>query len=156
MVPAIGINQELIWLSLSDTYYSKNEIDNKFSSLNHLQRMVMPTVDDIRIYMEFHEDANQYIFMVPTTNTDGFNRYNEYVVISITDEEGITTNLIEEIGSWEVDLSGYVKIEDLEKNYVKKEPNARLITEQEVEQFSLGEKNVINSTTDEFIVDTAR
>ena len=69
---------------------------------------------EIELYMYSHEDAEQYIFMVPTGLTNDSDRYEEYMVISITDGENIVTKYIEKVGSWEVDLTDYAKINDVE------------------------------------------
>ena len=62
--------------------------------------------------------SDQYIFMVPTGLEEDSNRYDEYMVVSVTDTEGIEMRLVERVGSWEVDLSEYAtkkEVQDLSK-----------------------------------------
>lgn len=84
------------------------EIDNKIASAvansAHLKRKVVEAYEDIENYIDSHDDADQYIFMVPLGVNDYDNKYEEYVVI-----EGN----IEPVGSWSVDLDDYVKKDEL-------------------------------------------
>lgn len=84
------------------------EIDSKVASAvanaAHLSRKVVENYEAIEAYMAEHDDAEQYIFMVPLGVSDYDNKYEEYVVIN---------GVIEPVGSWSVDLDDYVKEEDL-------------------------------------------
>ena len=98
--------------------YSKEQTELKIkeaiAGAPHLKRKFVKNIDEIELYMYSHEDAEQYIFMVPTGLTNDSDRYEEYMVISITDGENIVTKYIEKVGSWEVDLTDYAKINDVE------------------------------------------
>lgn len=152
-IPTVGPNGVLTWVTPNT--YTKTEIDARLASLGHLNRVITSLEEIETIYLNA-DDFNQYIFMVPNGFEENDDKYDEYIILEETDSEGIKIRYIEKVGSWEVDLKDYVKQVDLEKSYVKQEPGARLITNQEIEQFSQGERNFIASTTDEFIVDLSR
>lgn len=149
----IGSDGTLTWVT-PDTY-TKTEINDRLAALGHLNRIITSLEEIETVYLNA-DDFNQYIFMVPKGFEENDDKYDEYIILEEIDSEGIKVRYIEKVGSWEVDLKDYVKQEDLEKSYVKQEPEARLITNQEIEQFSQGERNFIASTTDEFMVDLAR
>ena len=48
-------------------------------------------------------DAAQYIYMVPKTGSDSDDLYDEYMVLD---------GALEPVGSWAVDLTGYVQAEE--------------------------------------------
>ena len=79
-----------------------------------LKRKIVDSVKEIEEYLANNEDAEQYIFMVPTGLLDDPNRYEEYIIVTVVDAEGIETKLIEKVGSWDVDLDDYAKKADLE------------------------------------------
>jgi hypothetical protein len=68
-----------------------------------------------------NDDADQYIYMVPTGFQENDDKYDEYVVIRVAD-----VPMLEKVGSWEVDLSDYAKTSDLDLK-VDKEEGSRLI-----------------------------
>lgn len=98
---------------LPDTY-TKTEIDNKVAAANHLKRKMINTVEEIGLYAEVNKDAEQYIFMVPTGLTLTDNRYDEYMIIPVIDEDGVEIQAIERVGTWEIDLGDYVKKTEIE------------------------------------------
>ena len=89
--------------------YTKEEIDNKVSAAAHLRRKMVNTVEDINLHAELYKDAEQYIYMVPTGLTLADNRYDEYMILPVIDEDGVEIQAIERVGTWEIDLSDYVK-----------------------------------------------
>lgn len=89
--------------------YSKVEIDNRIAAATHLKRKMINTVEEIGLYAENNADAQEYIYMVPTGLTLADNRYDEYMIISVIDEDGVEIQAIERVGTWEVDLSDYAK-----------------------------------------------
>lgn len=95
--------------------YSKDEIDRKVCAAAHLKRKMVNCVEDINRHSELYPDAEQYIYMVPTGFTLADNRYDEYMIIPVIDEDGVEIQAIERIGTWEVDLHNYVKIEEYQK-----------------------------------------
>jgi hypothetical protein len=51
--------------------------------------------------------------MVPSGLKDDDNKYYEYVVIILVDDEGIETRFLEKVGSWNVELDNYVTNKEL-------------------------------------------
>lgn len=134
-----GENGELIWQTPIDTY-TKEEIDNIVSkavaNAAHLKREIVTKLEDINAYIEDENiNAEQYIFMVPTGLKEDSDKYDEYMVIPVTDEDGITTQIVEKVGSWEVDLSDYatnVYVDDQLDTKVDKVTGSRLATDDEM------------------------
>ena len=81
--------------------------------------------------------------MVPTGFQETDDKYDEYVVIVVAD-----VPVLEKVGSWEVDLSDYAKISDLESK-VDKEEGSRLITSQEIEKLAGLKQSLITSVNSE-------
>lgn len=81
-------------------YYSKLEIDSKLADAG-LKRVIKNKVEDINVNAL---DAERYIYMVPSGLLEDDNKYYEYVVID---------GKVEQVGSWEVDLSAYAKTQDV-------------------------------------------
>ena len=131
---SIDENGKLIWVKPIDAYtksevYTKQETENKIAesvaAAAHLKRKVVESIDDIDVNAF---DADQYIYMVPALEGFVNDIYDEYIII---DEK------IEKVGSWEVDLSDYVKSTDLEtllNSKVDKVEGSRLITNAEGEK----------------------
>lgn len=88
---------------------TKSEIEKAVSAVNHLKRKIVADVAAIRTYINENDDAEQYIFMVPTVYqyTQESNKYDEYIVLSSGEGEE-KTYTIEPVGSWTVDLKDYV------------------------------------------------
>ena len=101
---SVDENGALVWVAPIDTY-TKTEIDNLIANVDHLKRKIVADLDEIETYVAEHDDADHYIFMVPTGLQEDSDKYDEYIVV-----EGI----VEKIGSWEVDLSDYAKISTVE------------------------------------------
>ena len=101
----------LSWIKPIDSY-TKDETDEKIaeavSSATHLKRKIVSNLEEIEKYMASNIDADQYIFMVPTGLQEDDDKYDEYIVLFIAD-----VPTIEKVGSWEVDLSDYAKIENV-------------------------------------------
>lgn len=155
---SIDENGVLQWIDPIDTY-TKTEIDEKIAAAAHLSRKIVGSVDEINQYIAENDDADLYIFMVPTGLEEDSDRYDEYMVISVTDSEGITTQYPEKVGSWEVDLSDYAKTADVEAALAEKvdaEEGSRLITEEEAEKLSNIESgaqaNIIESVSEDFSI----
>lgn len=88
-------------------YYTKEEINNKLADVG-MKRIIVNSVEDIDVNAD---DAERYIYMAPSGLLDDDNKYYEYVVID---------GVVEQVGSWEVDLSAYAKTEDVNKALVNK------------------------------------
>lgn len=106
---------------LKEETYSQKEIETivskAVSDANHLKRKIVEEYIDIEIYVNTYNDADQYIFMVPSGQEDQSNKYYEYIVLFDESRENYS---IEKIGDWEVDLSDYVKTETFEQELNKK------------------------------------
>ncbi len=112
--------------ALSGNVYTKEETLAEIAKAEHLKRKIVSSLTEAQEYMSTHDDAEQYIFMVPSENTLNGDKYDEYLVITVGDN----LRSLEKVGSWEVDLSGYATTAQLE-NKVDKDENARLITNDE-------------------------
>lgn len=84
--------------------YTKKETDEAIAAAMansaHLQRKIVDEYADIDPNAE---NAESYIYMVPTGLTNDPNRYDEYIILSF---DGI--KYAERVGSWDVDLTGFV------------------------------------------------
>ena len=137
--------------------YTKEEIDNSLNNIytkeetnveigkavaaaDHLKRVIVENEDEIINTYFDKEDYDTYIFMIPTGLEEDSSKYNEYLIVDI---DGMKA--IEKVGSWEVDLTDYVKKEEI--GYVE---GSRLITDIEATKLANAEKNVINSVSSEF------
>ena len=157
---SIDENGVLNWIDPIDTY-TKEQIDNKFTSISHLSRKIVSSVEDIQLYIKENEDAEFYIFMVPTGLESDSDKYDEYMVYSITDTDGVVTQYPEKIGTWEVNLDDYVKVQDFEAELLKKvdaDDNARLITNEEAQKLEniedYAQENVIQTVSNDFSIVT--
>lgn len=69
------------------------------AAADHLKRKVVKSTADIDLKAA---DASQYIYMVPKGTSGDADKYDEYMVID---------GVLEKMGDWGVDLSGYVQKE---------------------------------------------
>ena len=123
---ATGIFAQLDEKADKDTVYTKEETDGKISAAiaaaDHLSRKIVASTGEIDLEAP---DADKYIYMVPATDSEANDTYDEYMVI-----EGA----LEKVGSWEVDLSNYVTSETLTTELnkkVDKVAGSRLMTDAE-------------------------
>ena len=149
-VLTIGSNGKIIWVTPIETY-SKEELDTKFASAGKLKRIIVESVEEIATDYFNKEDFDSYIFMVPTGLENDSDKYDEYIILSTIDEDGILIKYVERVGSWEIDLKDYVKHIDLD-DYVKKEEGYRLISTEEIDKFSQNERNIINNVSNDFVI----
>lgn len=137
-------NGNIAWVT--PDIYTKTETDEQISkavaAADHLKRKIVADLDEAKTYMANNDDADQYIFMVPTGLQESDDKYDEYVVIVVAD-----VPMLEKVGSWEVDLSGYATLADL-NGKVDKEIGARLITKTEIEKLASLENSPVK-TVDE-------
>lgn len=98
--------------------YTKTETDTKIgeavAAADHLKRKIVETKEAIDVKLP---DAMQYIYMVPVGTRNDDNKYREYIVLE--DKDGV--RFIEQVGNWEVDLSGYLTEANAEKFYATAE-----------------------------------
>lgn len=158
-VAATGLYKEIETLqdtkANAEDVYTKTQadkaIEEAIAGVDHLKRIIVNSVDEIDVDAE---DAQHYIYMVPTGLKEDDDKYDEYVVID---------GLVEKVGSWEIDLKDYAKATDVETELnkkVDKADNARLMTDLEGEKLADieadAEKNVINDASNEFVIDENR
>lgn len=135
--------------TLTENVYTKEETDTKIATAiaatPHLKRVKVDKFEDID---PTAEDAEQYIYMVPSGLTEDDNKYYEYIVID---------GVIEPVGAWEVNLDDYITDTELEealKNKVDAEVGKVLIDSDELERLAAipsdAEKNYINSVDETF------
>ena len=122
-ITASELATELAKKANTSDVYTKTETDTKIgeaiAAADHLKRKIVDapgtgeTIDDV-INVNA-ADADQYIYMVPTGLQESDNKYREYIVIIDGDNK-----YIEQVGNWEVDLSGYLTVASAEETYAKK------------------------------------
>ena len=140
-----AVQQELANKANASDVYTKTETESKIKEeidkLDHLKRITVAGVESIDCDAD---DADQYIYMVPNTET---NSYDEYMVIN---------GELEKVGDWSIDLTEYAKTEDLDAK-VDKVEGSRLMTEDEGKKLADiedgAEKNYIKSVSSELLVD---
>ena len=87
----------------ADNVYTKAEIDTKILEAGHLTRKSFNTLDEAKTFAESITNPEAYIYMV-ASNASETNKYVEYLYV-----EGA----LEQIGSWETDLSDYATKEEV-------------------------------------------
>lgn len=122
-ITASDLATELAKKADASSVYTKTETDTKIgeaiAAADHLKRKIVDapgtgeTIDDVIDVNA--DDADQYIYMVPTGLQESDNKYREYIVIIDGDNR-----YIEQVGNWEVDLSGYLTVASAEETYAKK------------------------------------
>lgn len=115
---ASGLFKELDAKANINDVYTKNETDiaisTAVSNAAHLKRKIVENEEAILKYANEHNDAEQYIFMIPTGLKYDANKYYEYIVLkSIDVETEVISYTIEKIGSWDIDLTDYAKKSDI-------------------------------------------
>lgn len=138
-VMSIDEDGKIKWLNLQE------EIANAVANTAHLRRKIVESVKSIDVNAA---DADLYIYMVPTGLISDSNKYDEYIVMVVTDKEGEETRFIEQVGSWDIDLSDYAKKTDLESK-VDKVSGSRLITSAEAKKLESLENSLIKSVDQE-------
>lgn len=153
---------EVVWAPYYNTY-NKDEIDNKINeavqNVSHLKRKIVSSIAEIEIYMTNHNDAGQYIFMIPISTVLNLDRYDEYIVVEAEDSTGITVQYIERFGAYDVDLSDYATLDYVINSLnskVDKSDSARLITYTEAEKLlniePFAQVNIIDNISSNFSI----
>lgn len=147
-VLSVGPSGTLVW---SDVY-TKQETDQKIekavADAAHLKRVIVNSKDDIDV---FAEHADQYIYMVPSGLENDSNKYYEYMVLVIADSDGVATPIVEQVGSWDVNLSNYVtqvEFADLQSIVATKVTSVdgyRLMSEEEGNKLANLENSLVKS-----------
>ena len=98
-------------------YQTEAQVAAAMAAADHLKRKKVTSLDAIDLTAA---DAAQYIYMVPKSDATGADKYDEYMVLD---------GALEPVGSWDVDLSGYVQAEQgkgLSSNDYTDEEKAKL------------------------------
>lgn len=126
----------------ADDVYSKDEIDLKLSEVNKLKRKVFDDLDAAKSFAEGESDADQYVYLIKNGDS-----YDEYIW------DGAE---LKKVGTWDVDLSGYVTAEQLIAaldNKMDKVEGSRLMTSEEGEKLAgietEAQKNYISAVDDD-------
>lgn len=144
-IMSVDENGKIKWLNLQD------EIAAAVAGAAHLRRKIVDSIESIDVNAQ---DADLYIYMVPSGLTSDANKYDEYMVMIVTDGDDEETRFVEQVGSWDIDLSGYATKEDL-KDKVDKAEGSRLITKEEVEKLASLENSPIKSVdTENFTIES--
>ena len=99
-----GLGQRVSALETNDKKYQTETevsaaINKAVAAADHLKRKNVTSTGDIDLKAA---DAAQYIYMVPKGTAGTSDKYDEYMVID---------GVLEKMGDWKVDLSGYVQKE---------------------------------------------
>lgn len=142
---------KLEWIHL------KSAIAEEAAALGHLKRVLVSDPDLIDLKAE---NAESFIYMVPNESGDR-NNYDEYMVVTFIDQEGQKSEpFLEKVGSWEVNLDGYVQSATFEDykatvDTTLESVSSRISTISEslsnyVEKEDKDYKNAFSSVDDEF------
>ena len=105
----------------AEDVYTKEEtntaIATAIAGVDHLKRIIVNSKNDIDVNAE---DADLFIYMVPTGLQVDDDKYDEYVVID---------GIIEKVGSWEVDLSNYATKTELSNVDTKVNTLSEVVTD---------------------------
>lgn len=140
--------------TLKNNIYTKEQVNQQIAAVSHIKRMIVNSYGDIQKYDDEHEDGDRYIFMVPDANASDHNKYLEYIIVSVIDNDNVATRFIEQIGTWEISLENYVTDDDLAdelEKFIQKSDDARLITLEEANKLA-NLVNYITSVSNKFSV----
>ena len=87
----------------ANSVYTKAEVDAKILEAGHLTRKIFNTLDEAKTFVESIANPEAYIYMV-ASNVSETNKYVEYLYVD---------GALEQVGSWETDLSGYATKEEV-------------------------------------------
>ena len=147
-VLSVGPNGTIVWSDVYSKAETDNQIEKAVAAAAHLKRKVVESKDDIDASAN---DADQYIYMVPSGLEDNSNKYYEYMVLILTDAEGAETRIVEQVGSWDVDLSNYVTqtqytdLKAIVDTKITSVEGYRLMSEAEGEKLAKLEESLIKS-----------
>ena len=97
----IAVPVNVSQLANDSKYQTEEQVAAAIAAVDHLQRKKVASKDDID---PTAADADKYIYMVPKTGGKNGDKYDEYMVLD---------GAIEPVGDWAVDLSGYIREEDV-------------------------------------------
>ena len=109
-------------------------ISTAIANADHLKRKIVEKYEDIQTYIDEHNDAEHYIYMVPTVYqyTQESNKYDEYIYIN---------GIIEPVGSWSINLDDYYTKTEANNKFVAIEAGKNLVSNSEIEKLLTVEAN---------------
>lgn len=111
-IDGIHIPELVSELTNDKGYLTQDEAAELIGGIDRLTYRLMGSLEDIDLTAA---DAGQYIYLVPKTDVQSDDRYDEYMVLS---------SELEKVGSWSLDLSEYVtdtELTDRLKEYATEE-----------------------------------
>ena len=152
-----GVSTSVSEKADANSVYTKEETDDLITEAivnsDHLTRKTFDTVAEAQEFVATVNNPQDYIFMILNADsTDDDNKYLEYLY---TDD-----GKFELVGTWKVNLSGYVTIDQLD-NYVQKVEGYDLIETSKVTKLDAieegAQKNLFDSVNgDEFFINENR
>lgn len=128
---------------LNNNYYTKKETEDyvigKIAEVDHLIRKTFNSLEEANAFILTEDHPENYIYMILASKDfwGDNNKYDEYIYIN---------NSLEKVGSWETDLS----------DYVKKQEGYSLVSDTEIARLATMEtgaqKNYITSVDTDFTV----
>lgn len=130
------VSQKVDRVDVYTTAETDKKIGEAIASADHLKRKIIETIeyeDEASSIVDIEKtilnslskdeagnyiDVDKYIYMIPIGPVEDDNKYYEYIAIDISDSD-VPEYLFEKVGSWEVNLDGYV-INDTLKDYALK------------------------------------
>lgn len=97
----------------ADQVYTKSEVDTKIAEAPHLKRKICESLEDAKTFVESNPTtADQYIYLIPSGLSLEANKYYEYLYREDSTASG--GYVLEQIGSWEVNLDDYYTKEQID------------------------------------------
>lgn len=93
--------------------YTKGEVDAKIAEAPHLKRKICESLEDAKSFVSSNlATADQYIYLIPSGLSLEANKYYEYLYRE--DDTASDGYVLEQIGSWEVNLDDYYTKEQVD------------------------------------------
>ena len=100
-IPATGLYADIAAIETQlGNVYTKSEIAEQIAAAQHLRYQIVSDIEDIDVT---DEEAEYTVYLVPKSDSETNDEYDEYFVID---------EVLEKIGNWSVDLSDYVQTDD--------------------------------------------
>ena len=100
-IPATGLYADIAAIETQlGNIYTKSEIAEQIAAAQHLRYQIVSDIEDIDVT---DEEAEYTVYLVPKSDSETNDEYDEYFVID---------EVLEKIGNWSVDLSDYVQTDD--------------------------------------------
>ena len=111
--PATGLYGQIAEKANADKVYTKEETDAKIAAAPHLKRKICESLEDAKSFVSSNlTTADQYIYLIPSGLSLEANKYYEYLYRE--DDTSDDGYVLEQIGSWEVNLDDYYTKEQVD------------------------------------------